>query len=349
MKVHQIISESQVDEAGPLNWAMKKMGSKAAANKSSIDADVNDMASEFKGQWKNTNAKQPTFGLLYNFLKQKGLPVGTEAQFISNVEKLGPSLGTKTKGVLKKGASGAWQKAKDAGGWLGKKATQGYQAVKKGFEKEPTKMEPAGYPKTSFESVTEAKIYETYYKFMYEAAAEDAIDPLSVNKIISWYTKDAFGKGAQVAKKSKYAVGSDVKAAGDPNYKDTPKEPATGSEAGTPIPKGTKSMIPDGVDEFTADGNGGWIAPDGTPLKPDHPYNKKLDASVRSKSATGSETDPSKGIVDPTATDTNPELKRAAKKGTNPAGAKLKPKVKKAIATVKGAGFKVTSNDGAEL
>ena len=329
MKVQHIIRESQVDEAGPLNWAMKKMGSKAAANKSSIDADVNDMASEFKGQWKNTNAKRPTFGLLYNFLKQKGLPVGTEAQFISNVEKLGPSLGTKTKSALTRGGKGAWQKAKDAGAWTLKKATQGAKAVKKGFEKEPTPMAPTGYPKTSHESVTEAYIYETYYKFMYEAAAEDVIDPLSVNKIISWYTKDAFGKGAQVTKKSKYAVGSDTKAAGDPDYKDTPKEPTTAEpttaepEAGTPIPKGTKSEGPHGVGEFTADGNGGWIAHDGTPLKPDHPFNKKLDALVRSKPA--------------------------AKKGTNPAGAKLSRGVKKAISTVKGAGFKVTSNDGAEL
>ena len=62
-------------------------------------------------------------------------------------------------------------------------------------------------------------------------------------------------------------------------------------------------------------------------------------------------TDPSKVTttkgIDPTATD--PELKMAAKKGTDPAGAKLSGRVKKAIATVKGAGLKVSSGDGAEL
>ena len=39
----------------------------------------------------------------------------------------------------------------------------------------------------------------------------------------------------------------------------------------------------------------------------------------------------------------------AARRCNNPAGAELSGKVKKAIDTVKGAGFKVTSNDGAEL
>ena len=257
MKVHQIISESQVDEAGPVNWALKKMGNKAAANKSSIDADVNDMASEYKGIWKNTNEKKPTFASLYKFLKQKGLPVGTEAQFISNVDKIGTSLGTKTKSVLKKAGSGAWQKAKDAGAWVGKKATQGAQAVKKGFEKEPTQMAPAGgYPKTSTESVTEAYIYETYYQYMYEAAAEDAIDPLSVSKIISWYTKDSFGKGAQVTKKSKYAGGQapadttpQAKAAGDqtqpnaPEVKPEVKPVDAQQQTGTKLSKNVKNAI----------------------------------------------------------------------------------------------------------
>ena len=249
MKVHQIISESQVDEAGPVNWALKKMGNKAAANKSSIDADVNDMASEYKGIWKNTNEKKPTFASLYKFLKQKGLPVGTEAQFISNVDKIGTSLGTKTKSVLKKAGSGAWQKAKDAGAWVGKKATQGAQAVKKGFEKEPTQMAPAGgYPKTSTESVTEAYIYETYYQYMYEAAAEDVIDPLSVSKIISWYTKDSFGKGAQVTKKSKYAGGQapadttpQAKATGDQTQPNAPKQ--------TDAPQGDQTQAKAGDDK----------------------------------------------------------------------------------------------------
>ena len=54
MKVHQIISDSQVDEANPIDWIKKKFGSKTAATKMDIDAETKALTKDFEAYYKNT-------------------------------------------------------------------------------------------------------------------------------------------------------------------------------------------------------------------------------------------------------------------------------------------------------
>lgn len=315
MKVQHIISESELKEWNPKDALMKKFGSKTAATKMDIDAETKAITKDFEAYYKNTPDGTPTTDLLFSFLKKKGLPITSPKDILAVLNKVGKY---KPKGFMGYKAIGRGAQA------VMDKGKKGLDAVNKGWDAVGNigaKAMPTKEPVTSSMYDSVIKTYTVLEaRSEYNKIKEDALQPQDVKKIINYYVKSGFQGTADVGAKSKYGGGEPQPVPDAP----TTAEPTTAEpEADTPIPKGTKSEVPDGVDEFTADGNGGWIAHDGTPLKPDHPFNKKLDALVRSKPA--------------------------AKKGTNPAGAKLSRGVKKAISTVKGAGFKVTSNDGAEL
>jgi len=80
----------------------------------------------------------------------------------------------------------------------------------------------------------------------------------------------------------------------------TDAEAEAGTEAGTPISKGTKIKEPESQREFTADGNGGWIQAGGTPLKSDDPMHQKVDAIAGAKSDTSAEPEADPIKADPT-------------------------------------------------
>lgn len=258
MKVHQIISESQdLKEWNPIDAVKKKLGSKTAATKMDIDAETKELAGEFTAFYKNTPDGAPTTENLFNYLKKKGLPVGSEQDIVNVLSKLGKRMGQKVGGALKKAGQGIVNKAKAGTAAVGRGIDKIKQAGATGIKPEPQQGE------LDFNSV----VYESAYNIL----KEQPLQPADVTRIINHYVKSGFSGTAGGFGKSKYAGGKAPAGA-------KPQAKAAGN---TTIPKGTKTEGPHGVGEFTADGNGGWIAKDGTPLKPDHPYNKKLDALVK--------------------------------------------------------------------
>ena len=176
MKVHQIISEAEVQE-GPLNWAMKKLGSKAAANRADIGDDVARMYKDYEGIWKMDPVGGPTFTSLYKYLHDQGLPVGTPDEFRKIATKFNntKSIGQKTWKHTKTAAKGVGAATK----YGVDKAKQGYKAVKKGLEAEPTQMSFAGMN----DSVNEAN-------------KRDMIEPGKVKTINNHFPRLGFVAGA---------------------------------------------------------------------------------------------------------------------------------------------------------
>ena len=261
MKVHQIISEAEIKEWNPIDAVKKKLGSKTAATKMDIDAETKELAGEFTAFYKNTPDGAPTTGNLFDYLKKKGLPIESEQDIMKVLGKLGQRFGQKVSGALGKAKDYAGGKIAGAKAAVGQGINKIKQAGATGIKPEP--QQNGGYPKQSGESMSEAKIYESAYNIL----KEEPLQPKDVTRIINHYVKSGFAGTAGGFGKSKYAGGK-AKAAGN-----------------TTIPKGTKAKITSNGGDFTADGNGGWIAPDGTPLKPDHGFNKKLDAIIKAGGA----------------------------------------------------------------
>lgn len=224
MKVHQIISESQdLKEWNPIDAVKKKFGSKTAATKMDIDAETKELAGEFKAFYKNTPDGAPTTGNLFAYLKQKGLPIGSEQDIIKVLGKLGQRMGQKV--------SGALGKAKD---YAGGKVAGAKAAVGRGIDKVKqagaTALQPQ--PKQS-----EFQFNSTVYESAYNILKEQPLQPADVTRIINHYVKSGFAGTAGGFGKSKYAGGKapagvkpQAKAAGDQTQPNAPQQ--TGAPQG---------------------------------------------------------------------------------------------------------------------
>ena len=207
MKVHQIISESQdLKEWNPIDAVKKKFGSKTAATKMDIDAETKELAGEFKAFYKNTPDGAPTTGTLFAYLKQKGLPIGSEQDIITVLGKLGKRMGQKVTGAL--------GKAKD---YAGGKVAGAKAAVGRGIDK--VKQAGAKPIQPNLPGIVDSTVYESAYNIL----KEDPLDPKDVTRIINHYVKSGFAGTAGGFGKSKYAGG---KAPADT----TPQAKATGDQ-----------------------------------------------------------------------------------------------------------------------
>ncbi len=272
MKVHQIISEAEIKEWNPKDAVMKKFGSKTAATKMDIDSETKTMAKEFEAYYKNTPDGVPTTELLFNYLKKKGLPIGSEQDILGVLNKLGKRMGQKV--------SGALGKAKD---YVGGKVAGAKAAVGRGIDKVKQAGATAIQPEPKqgefqFNSI----VYESAYNFL----KEEALEPEDVKRIINHYVKSGFAGTAGGFDKSKYAGG---KAPAGATPKATPKaDPKADPKAagGATIPKGT-TVNGSGGSVFTADGNGGWLDVDGNVFEPQPALAKNFEKQAASGKAAG--------------------------------------------------------------
>lgn len=195
MKVHQIISEAEIKEWNPIDAVKKKLGSKTAATKMDIDAETKELAGEFTAFYKNTPDGAPTTGNLFDYLKKKGLPIGSEQDIIKVLDKLGQRFGQKV--------SGALGKAKD---YAGGKVAGAKAAVGRGIDK--VKQAGAKPIQPNLPGI-ESTVYESAYNIL----KEEPLQPADVTRIINHYVKSGFAGTAGGFGKSKYAGGK-AKAAG---------------------------------------------------------------------------------------------------------------------------------------
>jgi len=123
MKVHQIISESQVDE-GPVRFLQRTLGKNTATGKAAqldveLDKETKKIFNDFYAIAKQDPTKKGmTAKSLANYLKVKGFISDPSAvmKYINQEPSLKRGLVKKGRAVKKAGAAG-WDKAKQAGTW----------------------------------------------------------------------------------------------------------------------------------------------------------------------------------------------------------------------------------------
>ncbi|SVD31974.1 uncharacterized protein METZ01_LOCUS384828, partial [marine metagenome] len=235
MKVHQIISDSQVDEANPIDWIKKKFGSKTAATKMDIDAETKALTKDFEAYYKNTPDGTPTTDLLFSFLKKKGLPVKQPKDILAVLNKVGKY---KPKGFMGYKAMGRGAKA------VVDKGKQGLDAVHKGWDAVGNigaKSMPTKEPVTASMYDSVIKTYTVLEaRSEYNKLKEEALQPEDVKKIINYYIKSGFQGTADVGGKSKYGGGEIYPAPEEPATADTPTtEPDAPATADTPTAEPT--------------------------------------------------------------------------------------------------------------
>ena len=123
MKVHQIISESQVDE-GPVRFLKRTLGKNTAGGKAAqldveLDKKTNNIFKDFYAIAKQDPTKKGmTAKSLANYLKAKGFISDPSAvmKYINQEPSLKRRLIKKGRAVKKAGAAG-WDKTKQAGAW----------------------------------------------------------------------------------------------------------------------------------------------------------------------------------------------------------------------------------------
>ena len=251
MKVHQIISEAEIKEWNPKDALMKKFGSQTAATKMDIDAETKKLAGEFTAYYKNTPDGVPTTELLFKYLKDKGLPIGSEQDILGVLDKLGKRMSQKVGGAMSK-AAGAVKKGVQGGkSGVGRGAAAVGRGIDKVKQAGATALQPQ--PKQG-----EFQFNSIVYESAYNILKEEPLQQQDVNRLINYYVKSGFQGTASPGEKSKYGGGPIPKAASGT----TPK-----AAGGATIPKGT-TVKGSGGSVFTADGNGGWLDVDGNVFEP---------------------------------------------------------------------------------
>jgi len=200
MKIHQIISESELKEWNPKDALMKKFGSQTAATKMDIDSETKKLSKEFTAYYKNTPDGAPTTELLFNYLKKKGLPIGSEKDIVNVLAKLGKRTSQKVGGIFKKAGAAVAGGVKKAGQAVAKGVDKVKKAGAQAIQPEPKQME--------------LPLSASMYESIYHDLKEESLQPADVTRIIQHYVKSGFAGTAGGFDKSKYAGGSTPSAAG---------------------------------------------------------------------------------------------------------------------------------------
>jgi len=183
MNVYDVIVESKKVDEGPLDYVKRAMGSKAAATKIDIDKDAKRLTKDFMAFVKNTPDGKPNTQMLFQFLRDAGLPVGSEKEIISAIRK-NPSMSRKLSGLANKAGQGLKKAGKAVGS-----AGQAIAKKAKGAAPLQKKQADDGQMELPFESIMEA-----------------ALQPNDIQGIIKHFVQKGLQTtGAQV-QKSKYAV-----------------------------------------------------------------------------------------------------------------------------------------------
>lgn len=119
MNVYDILNESKLDEANPLDYIKRTFGSNVAATKIDMEKDAKRLTKAYL-DWVKSSGMRPDTKTLFRFMKDVGLPIKSEREIIQAIRD-NPSMSRKLSGIgkavggaLKKGAQAVGKAMKGA-------------------------------------------------------------------------------------------------------------------------------------------------------------------------------------------------------------------------------------------
>lgn len=119
MNVYDILNESKLDEANPLDYIKRTFGSNVAATKIDMEKDAKRLTKAYL-DWVKSSGMRPDTKTLFRFMNDVGLPIKSEREIIKAIRD-NPSMSRKLSGIgkavggaLKKGAQAVGKAMKGA-------------------------------------------------------------------------------------------------------------------------------------------------------------------------------------------------------------------------------------------